>query len=301
MRVLEPPRTEATTPDTRTRPHRFPTEDYFRFREYVPGDDSRRIHWKLSMKTGALQVRLPETRETTRNDILLLIDSFIPRAREADAILGADELLDRVVQTALALTRTLVKRGERVRIVTAALSADFSHETIEIVDARSGQSARWQDVGARVSWQSRYDIKQLLEASEAAGDIVVVTARFTAAPPTPPEDVRMTWVFMDPSTAIPMEEHWIRTVLRRPLGPLAALVTIPHPVGSDDNGTVARLGHLWRVATRHAARSRLRKVALKRVGRTERELVHRGDSVYRISFQGGTIHLRGIAGPGGLG
>jgi uncharacterized protein (DUF58 family) len=47
LEIIEPPRSKLSTPDVLTRPHRFPTEDYFRFREYAHGDDTRRISWKL--------------------------------------------------------------------------------------------------------------------------------------------------------------------------------------------------------------------------------------------------------------
>lgn len=300
VQILEPPRTSQETPDVRTRPHRQPTEDLFRFREYQPGDDTRRIHWKLSMRVGAMTVRTPENREITRRDVLLVLDSFVPRGREEDAALCAEELLDQVVETALGLTRTLVDRGDRVRLVAAALRPDLSVLAVEELLARPGTATRWQDLGARMQWQSDLDVPDLLAAVGEQGEAIVLTARFTAAPRLP-EGMEATWVFMDPSTAFPDEPHWLAPLLARPAGPWSALFTRPHPVGSDENGLLARWLHAVRTGRRYHARRALRVLARARVGRTAAELVGRGESVYRIEPAGQTVVLRGlVAGRGGL-
>jgi uncharacterized protein (DUF58 family) len=84
VEILEPPRTPLEEPDILTRPDKFPTEDYFRFREYQSGDDTRRLHWKLSMRVGQMQVRLPETREINAKKILIALDTFAADRRLAD-------------------------------------------------------------------------------------------------------------------------------------------------------------------------------------------------------------------------
>lgn len=301
IQILEPPRTAHQTPDVRTRPHRIPTEDWFRFREYLPGDDTRRIHWKLSMRTGAMTVRQPENREITKRDVLLVLDSYLPRGRTEDASLAAEELLDQVVETALGLTRTLVDRGDRVRIVAAALTPDLSDLAIEEVTARAGSATRWQDLGARVQWQSTFDVPDVLEHIDEEGQAIVLTARFTTAPRTP-DTISATWVFMDPSTAFGAgEPHWLRPLLDRPAGAWSALFTRPHPVGSDDNALVARILHAVNTRRRWVARKNLRLLARARMGRTASELVGRGESVYRIEPRGTTVVLRGLsAGSGSL-
>ncbi|NOY25668.1 MAG: hypothetical protein GXP62_07320, partial [Oligoflexia bacterium] len=44
--IVDPPRSKLDAPDVLTRPHRFATEDPFGFKDYHPGDDTRRIHWR---------------------------------------------------------------------------------------------------------------------------------------------------------------------------------------------------------------------------------------------------------------
>ncbi len=305
VEVIEPPRTDRRSPDVLTRPHRFATDDYFRFREYAPGDDTRRIHWRLSMRSGALQVRRPETREVQRRDILLIIDSYLPKGRALNAAHGADDILDAVVEAALGITRSLVDDGNRVILVASALASDHQSMQIEELHAKRGTATRWQDLGARIRWQSEHDVQDLMRTIGDDTHAVVVTARFTASPPTPEEGLSTTWVFLDPAEALgPKDRHWLLQVLDRPTalgGPLLALFTRPHPVGSEENALPRRVRaalstwRLWR------ARKTLRTMASRRSGRTQAELVTRGDAVYRIERTPTHLRLRGLAGPGGLG
>src|SRR5262249_3607712 len=91
VEIVDPPRTPRQTPDILTKPSKFPTEDHFRFREYAAGDDTRRIHWRLSLKSGRLQVRQPETKEITTQDVVLVLDAFLPPGELLDAADGADD------------------------------------------------------------------------------------------------------------------------------------------------------------------------------------------------------------------
>lgn len=55
------------------------TEDYFNPRPYVRGDDIRRIHWKLTAKTGELMIRQPETTTISFKNLLIIILNTTPR------------------------------------------------------------------------------------------------------------------------------------------------------------------------------------------------------------------------------
>ncbi|MEZ4320051.1 MAG: DUF58 domain-containing protein [Myxococcota bacterium] len=303
IEILEPPRTNRQSPDVLTRPHRFATDDYFRFSEYAHGDDTRRIHWRLSMKTGALQVRRPETREVHRRDIMLVVDSYLPPGRALQAAHGADDILDAVVEAALAITRTLVEDGNRILLVAAALAPDNQTMAIEQLHAKKGTATRWQDLGARIRWQSEHDVPKLMESLGESVHAVVVTARFTASPPTPVEGLSTTWVFLDPAEALgPPDRHWLSQVLDRPAGPLLALFTRPHPVGSEENSIARRVRAGWATWRLWRARKVLRQIATRRSGTTQRELVTRGDAVYRIERTPSHLRIRGLsAGAGGLG
>jgi hypothetical protein len=93
LEIREPPRSRLQSPDVITRPHRFATEDHFRFREYAAGDDTRRIHWKLSVRSGHLTIRQPETREISTKNVLLVLDTFLPAGRMLDDVAEAERPL----------------------------------------------------------------------------------------------------------------------------------------------------------------------------------------------------------------
>lgn len=296
VQIIEAPATTRQTPDVLTRPHRFPTEDYFRFREYLAGDDTRRIHWRLSMRSGRLTVKRPETREITKREILVVIDSFLPKGRALNAAHGADEILDSVVDAALGLVRHLVDQGDKVILASAALTTDLRTIEAETLNARPGTAMRWQDLGARVQWQGDFEITDLMEEVDPQAHAIVVSARFTSSPPPVHEDLDTTWVILDPAEALgPPDKHWMLQLLDRPGGPLLALFTRPHPVGSDDNSLVRRFRNVWTTFRHWNARRTLRAMAQRRVGRTTAEIAARGDAVYRLERLPNLVRLRNVA------
>lgn len=296
--VVDPPRSPMVTPDVVTRPHRYATEDYFRFREYFAGDDVRRIHWRLSMRAGRLHVRLPETRETSTERIVLVLDSYLPPGKLLDAAYGGEEILDALVLAWLGIARELVERGNRVTLLSAATATDGLDVVLEPLDARSGSVSRWQDLGARVRWQPRYDLPAMLDTIGEDAHGVVVTARFTAPPPGPMRSQTLTWLMMDPADALGKPDpHWFGDVTGRgPLSVVRWLTLLPHPVGSDENHFTRRFRSTVRLRQRWHARRTLRTLARLRAGRTLTELRARGDAIYRIERTPLAIRLVGIQG-----
>src|SRR5690606_18283182 len=119
LEIVEPPRSKHQTPDVVVRPHRFPQEDFFRFREYARGDDTRRIHWKLSVRAGRLTLRVPEAREQSVRNVVLVLDSFLPGRGTGDDAVGLADVLDALVETWVSLAAELVTRGDAVTLVAA--------------------------------------------------------------------------------------------------------------------------------------------------------------------------------------
>jgi uncharacterized protein (DUF58 family) len=117
--MQDTPRSLAPEDGALTVMRRVPTEDFFRFRDYLPGDDTRRIHWKLSLKVGRLQVRLPETVPVTRRRVRLVLDNHAPwhliHNAASELVLG--DALDRLVEVWLSLAKALPERGENVTLV----------------------------------------------------------------------------------------------------------------------------------------------------------------------------------------
>lgn len=296
--VVDPPRSPMRTPDVVTRPHRYPTEDYFRIREFLPGDDVRRIHWRLSMRAGQLHVRLPETRETSTERIVLVLDSYLPPGKLLDASHGGEEILDALVLAWLGIARELCDRGNRVTLLTAASRGADGLVELEWLDARAGAVARWQDLGARTGWQSSYDLHAMLDAIGEDTHGVVVTARFTAPPPKPVRGKALTWLMMDPADALgPPDPHWLWGVAGWGLSAwLRWLFFLPHPVGSEENHFARRLRATLAQRRRWVARRTLRTLARRRAGKTLAELRRRGDAIYRIERTATAIRLVGIAG-----
>ena len=289
--ISDPPRSRVQAPDIVTEPHRFATEDHFRFRDYLPGDDTRRIHWRLSMKAGRLMVRQPQNKEVASEQILLVLDTFLPPGRLLDAAHGGEEILDALVLAWIGIAHELMGRGHRVTLVAAATSHGGDLR-LEHLAAKRGGLPRWQDLGARVGWQGTFDLPQILSAAEDTTHGVVVTARFTAPPPGPIPGRTATWLMMDPATALgPPDPHWLRPVVGRfPFGWAAWALLRPHPPGSEDNLLLRRARRALALRRRWRARRTLRRIATVRAGRTQRELEARGDAIYRIEI--GATHVR---------
>ena len=179
---------------------RLPTDDHFRFRDYAAGDDTRRIHWKLSVKLGRLQVRLPETVPVVRRKVKLVLDNYLPaqyaEGDEAALILG--DLLDRLVEVWLSLARALTERGEDVTLIlpTGELAAPFSE-----LGCRRGTQMLWRELGAHARWQALSDLQHIALGDKEFG--AVVTGRFHPLIAVPAVGPRMTWVFLPPGGEVP--------------------------------------------------------------------------------------------------
>jgi uncharacterized protein (DUF58 family) len=297
--IREPPRSRQQAPDVLTRPHRFATEDHFRFREYANGDDTRRIHWKLSIRTGHLTLRQPETREISTRTVVLVLDTFLPAGRMLEDAVGVEEVLDRLVETFLALAKELVERGDKVTLVAVARAPEGGAIEIETMAAARGGHQRWQDLGARVVWQGRSDLPALLDAVGPNMQGIVVSSRFQAPPPQMAAGQALTWVFLPPEEALGERDPSLLQVLAGTnVNAASWLFRLPFLAGSDENAFTAQLRTFLYHSARLAARRRLRQVARINGGRTLQALLARGDTVYRLEPGVGTHRLVGLAGSG---
>jgi uncharacterized protein (DUF58 family) len=87
-------------------------------REYVPGDSPRRIHWKASARSGALQVKLFESTTDLKVAVFLAIDTFAGRSQE-DLELG--------ISTAASVARHLVEKDVQTGLFANTKLADTGH------------------------------------------------------------------------------------------------------------------------------------------------------------------------------
>ncbi len=234
---------------------RLPTDDHFRFRDYAAGDDTRRIHWKLSVKLGRLQVRLPETVPVVRRKVKLVLDNYLPaqyaEGDEAALILG--DLLDRLVEVWISLARALTERGEDVTLV---LPSGDPAAPFEEMHCRRGTQMRWRELGASARWQHLTDLQHIsLQDNEFSA---VVTGRFHPITAVPAVGARMTWVFVPPAQEVP-------DALEKAPADGFATLTYPFPAGAEENN--------W--------------APLRRRKRARRELEQRRASIAQAATLGG--------------
>lgn len=294
--VIEPPRVPSSEPDVVTKPHRFPTEDLFRFREYGHGDDTRRIHWRLSLKHGRLQMRVPETREITTQDVLLVLDSYVPAKLKQAAERGAEPILDALVDAWIGLAAELVQRGDRVTLLASVRMHDSDQIELIRLPCRKGEVARWQDLGARIAWQSHHDVDALMADCPDGTHGLVATARVLGPPPGRLAGADTTWIVIDPLDALgDAETHWLHQLTGgTPLGVFNWLMRLPHSAGSEDNALVRRVRQTWHLRRAWIARSVLRTQITRQGQALGPALGSRGDAVYQVERGPRRLTFRGL-------
>lgn len=284
--IGEPPRTKTKDEDVLSTLARMPTEDLFRFREYMPRDDTRRINWKLSMKLGALHIRVPESVPVSRRRVRLVVDSYLPPGL-ANAKEPLEDVLDDLVEAWVSLAKALVDRGEQVTLVCCT-ARPGQPVKVEELKCKRGSHLLWADLGAAVSWQSQYDLDVLARdpgdaARPARGGLptepVIVTTRFFRLPDVPAG--KTTWVVLPPGPA-PAPE---------PPAGIGSWFLLPHPTGADENSFGAAI-------RRSRERLRRRRLALwasqavtNGAAAAEQQIRGRGETVYRLEVRGACYAL----------
>lgn len=84
--------------------------EFYSMREYVPGDDPKRINWKASARYNELIVNEAEAERVT--DVMIVLDTDVTFFGPKES-----ELFEREVHAAASLTRLLLKQGNRVGLV----------------------------------------------------------------------------------------------------------------------------------------------------------------------------------------
>lgn len=313
--VVAPPPTNTEEPDILSRPHRFPTEDLFRFREYVAGDDTRRIHWEMSLRAGRMIVKTPDSRESSAKRVVVALDTWLP-PDWLDHTAVIDDALDSLVEAWLAVGQRLVEQGEKVTLLLVCRAEDGTLRP-ELI-AAAGNHAHALDAGARAEWQSQMRIEDLLDfgikaergaGAPPAGDVafdnaIVVTMRLT--PPSLPRVAReTTWVQYEPDDALgppprSVVDTWVDfDDTGRKLGAkelFKRALFLPHPVGAEENGLFARMRGLERKLEDRAHRLALRQRAVFTGQTALHALLAMPDAVYKLEVVDGRHRLVGLKG-----
>ncbi len=277
----ESPRSLAREEGPMSALNKMPTEDYFRFRDYMPGDDTRRIHWKMSVKAGRLQVRLPETVPMVRRRVRLVLDNWLPPYLDQHSVM-LNDLMDRLVEVWISVARALTDRGEDVTLVIA--TGDPSRPYEELHCSR-GTQPRWRDLGARAHWQYAGDLHHVAAAGAKNQYLVVVTARF-AQLPTMPRDANMTWIHVSAAEHVPGPVP--ETAVDR-----RAMIRLPFSPAAEENGW--RGAHSRRMARQHLEKVRQYVLACCERGGPAAEAVirGRGEAYYKVHRSGAAYMLVG--------
>ena len=84
--------------------------EFYSLREYVPGDDPKRINWKASARYNSLIVNENEAERVT--DVMVVLDSDVTFFGPVEG-----EMFERGVQAAASITSLLLRQGNRVGLV----------------------------------------------------------------------------------------------------------------------------------------------------------------------------------------
>jgi uncharacterized protein (DUF58 family) len=206
-----------------TRLSRLATEDHFRTREYVQGDDLRRVHWKQSVNTGKLIVRVPESVPYAPQKVRLLLDTFLPPTWKFGRGM-LEDALDMTVETWIAMAHAFVRRGERVELLL------WTDGAPRALTCKRGEERMWRSLGADAAWQSDVDAVTLLARAPDVGgqntSAIVVTTGFS--PLTPLANAKASVVLTD---AVSFLE-----AARSGKDDGASWIQYRYPAGAEDNG-----------------------------------------------------------------
>lgn len=127
------------------------SEEPFEVRRYFPGDDPRRLHWKLYAHRAELYLRIGEESLPPRTRCLLVLDTaptpLLPSG-PAGAGLQAD-YLDRLAGAAAAAIQALLRRGRSVLLTTQGIGSPREFSGGEL---SAGGREEWLRLLAGLRW-----------------------------------------------------------------------------------------------------------------------------------------------------
>ncbi|MCX2947506.1 DUF58 domain-containing protein [Lentzea sp. NEAU-D7] len=150
--------------------------DLVGLREYVPGDDLRRLHWATSARTGTLMIR--EDADPARPHLAVLLDDNASSYAE-------EQRFEEAVEVAASLVTSALEQGHPVRLLTSSGGTDIEEQqdsapilsaladlALRDVDGRPTVPVRDLDVVAVISGSPVPAL--VLEAGRAAFGVVLV-------------------------------------------------------------------------------------------------------------------------------
>lgn len=230
---------------------RLATEEHFRTRPYVNGDDLRRVHWKQSINTGNLMVRVPEAIPFAPTRVRIVLDTFLPPGWRMAATTGGrqlkagekatarapealDDVLDLLVEGWVGLAHMLLKRGEKVTLVAAVrgdpnIADQRDRIIVREIECRRGEERKWRAIGSEASWQNDVDPSTLagkIDPKNAKSSCIFVSAGLAIG--STRAEAGTSFIIADGASVVPDERS-------DDLGFLRRMFISDYPVGADDN------------------------------------------------------------------
>lgn len=124
---------------------RRPSEELFEVRRYMPGDDPRRLSWKLYAHLGELYLRVGEAGPPPESRLLLVLDAARPPLLAGPRVppgLRAD-CLDGMVEACASAARAALRHGTGLLFSTQGLAAPCAGDVLPLLagvrwDPRAG-------------------------------------------------------------------------------------------------------------------------------------------------------------------
>jgi uncharacterized protein (DUF58 family) len=243
-------RDDALTGVAHPRPGRVGGDDFASLREYVVGDDLRRVHWASTARTGDLLVRQDDP--PWQGQLTVVLDA------RADRIDGP--AFETAVSAAASLLNAAAERGERTRLLVtdgfdsgpadARTALDLLLERLALVDRHTGGTLPHlpdrdrPGAGELVVITGRLTPADFTDLSRfdrrgATTRVVVVTDDPGRISTRPPEPTRHTGVHPTPSVDVSVlaTGRPVATALGATFATFATMATVPGDPG--DGRTVA--------------------------------------------------------------
>ncbi len=203
-------------------------------RDYIPGDDPRRVHWPTAARQGHLMVRTDEA-AGVRPVSVLLDRGLLAAPGESRTPTGAPAADGEwAIELVASLACSILAAGHPVRLAAGSATAP---------DARSS-FVTGGIAGRAALLDSTVDVHGLRTEADADADLVAATAALRVS--RAPGEIAVA-VLRTPSTAVVRE----LAALTAESATCWALLVTDHPTGAHDSATT--LGSAgWRVATARA-------------------------------------------------
>jgi uncharacterized protein (DUF58 family) len=153
-----------------THPARRPGDgsEFASIRPFQPGDRLRRVHWRVSLRTGALHVTSTVAEEDA--SVLLVVDGGVEVGRSG-GVHGAPSSLDVAVRAAGAVAEHYLVRGDRVGV---RVLGSAGHQSVHTAAGRRHLRRVLDTLARVVPGESREPDPSRLRFRVSAGTVVIV-------------------------------------------------------------------------------------------------------------------------------